>query len=387
MREKGFLAALSEAGENKFLSALRSACSLPFRQLARTSFIEWRYYSLISKEFHGIFGAAIFNPEQRLAQVAESGLLVIVAGVAGLAASAEAAPLPDNDFCWMKLFPMSSLTFLDDGAVSLFGEHDSVSFKMQQFSDSHSRVELEGIRAPTLSFESRALEGTQLAPQIGRDVSFFPGTHWVVNNPAPVATTSGKMRIQNLPGKTESSLKFPNYVSSGVNLDQEISLDGSGYYEHSFGMNPMPLHGWDFCFVPNAVAGNSLVMQTYRESRELRYVDVHWTANGVVRHLRFGPDDLQVQWTRGCHHSEIKKNVPVERAISGQTAGYSLEVRNHVRHRIPFLRPEKFFVRHFFISEEISTTSWTLKNSSGDVVCEVVNQPSGGETASFRLFV
>jgi hypothetical protein len=381
--EKGCFSALSRS-ENRILSAIRSACSLPFRSFAKASFIEWRYYSIISKEFHGIFGAAIFNPENHLRHVAESGLLIIVAGVAG---GAEAAVPVSKDFCWMKLFPMDSLNFVEGANVGVVGEHNSVSLQMRQVSDSHSFVELSGIGAPTVHLESEGLSGFGIPPQLGRDVSFFPGTHWIVNNSAPVARTSGTLSLSAGLGSMSGEQKFPNYISKGVDSHREYSLNGDGYYEHSFGMNPMPMHGWDFCFVPNVKDGNSLVMQTYRNSKELRYIDVHWTEEGSVKCLRFDASCLSYEWEKCFRHQDMKMEVPSERVIRGAVDGYTLEARNRILHQVPFLRPEKFFVRHFHISEEISLTSWTLKDSNGNVVCEVRDQPSGGETASLRTFV
>ncbi len=381
--EKGCFSALSNS-ENKILSAVRSVCSLPFRGFAKASFIEWRYYSIISKEFHGIFGAAIVNPENRLKHVAESGLLIIVAGIAG---GADASTPVSNDFCWMKLFPMESLTFVEGSNAGVFGHHGSVRLQMRQASDSHSFVDLSGVGAPTVRLESEGLSGFEISPQLGRDVSFFPGTHWIVNNSAPVARTRGTLSIAEVSWDSGTEGKFPNYASSGVNSKKEFSLNGDGYYEHSFGMNPMPMHGWDFCFVPNAGAGNSLVMQTYRNSKELRYVDVHWTENGSLKSLRFDSESLSHEWVHRNRHNDMKTHVPIERLIRGSVAGYTLEARNKILHHVPFLRPKKFFVRHFYISEEISLTSWTLKDPAGNVVCEVHDRPSGGETASLRFFV
>jgi hypothetical protein len=111
-------------------------------------------------------------------------------------------------------------------------------------------------------------------------------------------------------------------------------------------------------------------MQTYRNSKDLRYVDVHWTENGSLKFLRFDADSLSYEWEKSIRHQDMKTEVPIERVIRGTVDGYMLEARNRVIHQVPFLRPEKFFVRHFHISEEISVTSWTLKDSNGNVVCE-----------------
>ncbi|MCF8016863.1 MAG: hypothetical protein K9L65_14465 [Chromatiaceae bacterium] len=53
----------------------------PLHGLARASFVELRYFAVLSPAFHGIVGLALVNPERRFQRIAEGGLLLIIAGV------------------------------------------------------------------------------------------------------------------------------------------------------------------------------------------------------------------------------------------------------------------------------------------------------------------
>jgi hypothetical protein len=388
MRRKSFLRETGAAC-NPALSVLRSWFSKPLRSFAKASFIEWRYYSLISKDFHGILGVCLFNPERRLSLLAEGGLLVIVAGASPGNAAVCDSQLSPADMCWMKMFPAETLRIVESQGARLECSHDGVQFEVENSKSGASRVRLSGEKNPHLDLVLTPFKDSGLSPVMGHDVSGFPGAHWTVHNMAPMATISGVLSmsndfVENLPLK---GVSYPDFVSDPRSFVRHLSLDGVGYYEHSYGMNPMPFHGWDFFFVPNPKDGNSLVMQTYQNSSELRYVDVHWTENGRLRHLRFEGSELSVIWEKKHRSREMKMLVPEERVVRAESGGYSLEVRNRVSRRIPFLRQKKFFVRHYYISEEIGTTSWVLRDSRGAVLCEVVDMPSGGETASRRIFV
>ncbi len=52
-----------------------------FRRLLAASYIEWRYYAILTETFHGIVGLALINPQGCFARVAESGLLLIITGL------------------------------------------------------------------------------------------------------------------------------------------------------------------------------------------------------------------------------------------------------------------------------------------------------------------
>jgi len=158
----------------------------------------------------------------------------------------------------------------------------------------------------------------------------------------------------------------------------------SGYYEHSFGIRPLPLHGWDFLFVPDAERRQSVVMQTYRGSQALRYVEVCWQQDGGARYQRFNADSLQLSWAETTDDALLRAKRPLRRLIRAEAGGLRLQVDNRVLHRIPLLRPHRLAVRHFFISEEIGVADWTLRDARGHVVAEAVQQSCGGEVAHFR---
>jgi len=46
----------------------------------------------------------------------------------------------------------------------------------------------------------------------------------------------------------------------------------------------------------------------------------------------------------------------------------------------------RLFVRHFFISEELSVTSWKVVDRDGKVCVDIKDALSGGETARGRWF-
>jgi hypothetical protein len=289
----------------------------------------------------------------------------------------------------MKVFPTETLVVSESLGARIECIHEGVRFELINSHDGKSEVTISGDQGPSLHLQVEPVDNAGLPPVTGRDVSRFPGAHWTVHNVAPMARTSGIVSFGNdLLSRLPTKIGAPTgFVSCRESFSQPLSLEGAGYYEHSFGVNPMPFHGWDFCFVPNPFEGNSLVMQTYRNSKKLKYVDVHWTESGKIRHMHFDAASIDVVWQKSVRSSDMKVIVPEERLIKATSNGYTLEVKNSVSRRIPFLRQEKFFVRHYYISEEIGKTSWTLRAPGGAVLCDVVDRPSGGETAARRVFV
>lgn len=379
---------------NRLFARFRNLLARPFRRLTEASYIEWRYYSILSKQFHGIVGAALFNPEGRLLDVAESGLLLIVAGVVDGVEAAQRGPASVSDICWMKLFPTKTLQFSEADPGFVRAEHDGVFLEIMQKDVGAGYVKLSGNDAPAVSLELSSVPGTSMPPVLGEDLRLLPGSHWIVHNTAPMATVKGTLRV---PSRVLSRMPpdggrgaHPNYVSSVlkaeyVHNDFALAFEGAGYYEHSFGICPMPQFGWDFFFAPDPVRGSSLVMQTYRRSRELRYLEAFWREGDEQRYQRFEVDDLEIEWCESFVHPNIGSRVPTHRRVRAKKNGLVLEAENRVLYQIPFLRPEAFFVRHFFISEEVGLTSWRLMNESGQILFEARDIPSGGETARLRF--
>lgn len=161
---------------------------------------------------------------------------------------------------------------------------------------------------------------------------------------------------------------------------------GNGYYEHSFGLNPLPLHGWDFLFVPDAQRQQGIVLQTYQRSQTLRYLEVLWHDGAEQRYTRFSADQLHLVWEDTYLDPHIHVRLPRKRVIVAHKPGLQLELENTILHQIPFLRPATPAVRHFFISEQIGVTNWRLMDDAGKLLVAVRDQPSGGEIAHGRLW-
>ena len=372
--------------------------------LNAASYIEWRYYAVLSPAFHGVVGLALVNPEYRLRAVAESGLLLIVAGVLdrpNLPARAVATPpaaAATAAFCWMHLFPVTACRFDANGPGSLTAGDSECCVALAHRGLASADIEIEAGAGLKLRLEHVGLADAAIPPQTGRD---FPGAfgsgsfgaHWTVDCPSPVASTNGRLSLGAglLTSLAQASGSTPGYATAA--LCERVAAGGghwhwqsaAGYYEHSYGVRPLPLHGWEFVFVPDAVAGQSVVLQTYRGSQALRYLDVCWQQDGALRRQRFGTDALRLSWTESAHDPVLGVRRPLARRILAEANGLRLELYNRVLHRLPLLRSRTLAVRHFFISEEIGVADWTLTDATGRVLAATAGQPCGGELAHFRL--
>jgi hypothetical protein len=221
------------------------------------------------------------------------------------------------------------------------------------------------------------------------------GSHWQVGCPSPVALCDGELTLTSgflagLPtapggGDSFASKALRSRIGSG---DGRFRWQrASGYYEHSLGVRPLPLHGWDFLFVPDAAARRSLVMQTYPGSRDLCYVDCCWEEDGRWRRQRFTVAGSALRWAETCDDPVLGVTRPTRRVIEAEAGGLRLRVDNRILHRIPLLRPRRAVVRHFFISEEIGVADWQLCDTDGRVLVDAQAQPCGGELAHRRLRV
>jgi hypothetical protein len=371
------------------------------KPLLPATYVEWRYFSIISPAFHGIVGLALFNPFQRFEQIAESGLLFILAGAFDVpptadALHAQAARGALRHICWMHLFPTASLSLVGPDETTLRALHDGVRLDVGQLAPNHGTVHLSSESGLALSLSHTGLEGTAIEPCFADDLRRVAGAHWIVYNPSPIARTSGEIAMTRqfvrdlVPGQQS---RWPSHASAALAGDPVAGSidvhwqDANGYYEHSFGLNPLLLHGWDFLFVPNAERRQGLVLQTYLRSEVLRYIEVFWNEAGSQRYTRFTADQMRLEWHAAAPDPDIGVVLPGKRTLSARKPGLRLEVENTLPYQIPFLRPEKLAVRHFFISEQIGFCSWRLSDDSGRVLAEEHEQPAGGEVAHLRLNV
>jgi hypothetical protein len=386
--------------------------------LARASFIEWRYFSVLCEAFHGIVGLALVNPDRRFARIAEGGLLLIVAGVIDRpplprTAAAEADSSADTgadtaELCWMHLFAPASCAFDPPSGFDLPGKSSSATVGLRA-RDAHCRLELEQTDASRAVLHIEADAGLKLhLSHVGLPETALPsarddsldgwlgralGAHWQVQCASPVARADGELILQ--PGLLSGLAHGPggdnpSYASAALRArlragDVRIAWQGAdGYAEHSFGIRPLPLQGWEFLFVPKAETGEALVLQTYPGSQALRYLDVCWQQDGKARQHRFGAEALRLEWVEQVFDPILGVRRPLRRRIEAEADGLRLTLEHRVLHHIALLRRERFVVRHFFISEEIGVADWRLSDDAGRVLAEVHGQPCGGELAHRR---
>lgn len=370
------------------------------------AFIEWRYFSILSPEFHGICGFSLFNPEHHFPQFAEGGLIAIVAGA--LEGAVERLRNDSHhrageelervqEFCFMHVFPMESVIFHGSNRQNVSASHEGVELKIDmldmQTADIH--IEMEG--GISVRFRHQAIPGSPVLPPVtATDFRTVPGAHWTIFNPSPVAQVSGTMVVR--PGLLQMSERAPNvhnpnFISPPLaerlyNGYVKLQLnDAAGYYEHSYGMNPMPLHGWDFLFVPSPANKSGLVLQTYRGSAQASYLEVLWQQDDLSwKTLHVPYDKCTIDWAETSWHPGLRVHVPRKRIIKASIEGFKIEITNQIFGEIPFIRAHSPVVRHFFISEEISSTSWTVTDSQGHRCVDVKDALSGGETARGRWY-
>lgn len=386
------------------------------RGLAAAAFIEWRYFAVLSPAFHGLVGLALVNPERRFAAVAEGGLLVIVAGVLDRApmpdSSAAASPAPavadrvpvdrvpadQAELCWMHLFSPEVCVFDEPAPGALDAEDPRCRLALRQPDPTQAELRLETANGLRLNLTHQGVSGTQLAPVLGTDLDAplarLLGSHWLVDCPSPAARCDGAIQfsadtlagLATAAGGVADSYASPALRARVENGEQIFRWQAAdGYAEHSFGVRPLPLHGWDFLFVPKAATGETLVLQTYRGSRQLRYLEVCWRQDGAPRHHRFAADSIRLDWSARTFDPVLGAWRPLRRTIEARDAGLQVRVENRVLHRIPLLRRHRLAVRHFFISEEIGVADWRLEDAGGRCLAEVRGQPCGGELAHVRF--
>lgn len=392
------------AGESPFWWA-----ALPqglMNRYASAAFIEWRYFSILSPEFHGICGFSLFNPQNHFPQLSEGGLIVIVAGALEQAVD----KVRNNRFhrvgeeldclqeiCFMHVFPMESVIFYGNDRQHMSASHAGIDVRIEMNDAQSARIQIEMEGGISLNLEHRAVAGSpQLKPVTATDFRTVPGAHWTIFNPAPIAEVAGTIKIR--PGLLQLSEQAPNTYNPNFispllaqrlgNGYVELHIDNAaGYYEHSYGMNPMPLHGWDFLFAPCLREKAGLVMQTYRGSARASYLEVCWQqADQSWQTLHIPQSQCDVQWAESSWNPALRVHVPRKRLVTARADGYTVEVENKIFGEIPFIRAHSPVVRHFFIAEEFSLTSWRVTDQQGRVCVEVKDVISGGETARGRWY-
>lgn len=380
-----------------------------FRVLASACFIEWRYFAVLSAGFHGIIGLSIVNPQRRFPLIAEGGLLLLVAGVLdqpeledqsqGAAALSAPGVLAPAELCWMHLFALEHCRFDPALPGSLDADDGRCRLSLRQPTAASATLHLEAGAGLSLRVAHRGLGDSRLAPalapRLDGPLSGLVGSHWQVDCASPVAQSSGELRLsaELLPGLAESPGGAADSYASpalreqlGTQQSATFRWDhASGYAEHSYGVRPLPLHGWDFLFAPCAETGQGVVLQTYRGSPELRYLDVVWRQDGQVRSHRFTSQALELQWLESTYDPVLGVVRPMRRLITARSGDLRIRVESRVLRQIPMLRRQRLAVRHFFISEEIGRADWRLETLDGRCLAEVSGQRCGGELAHFRI--
>jgi hypothetical protein len=371
-----------------------------------SAFIEWRYYSILSPDFHGICGFSLFNPEHHFPQFAEGGLIAIVAGALDGAAERlqkEAHHRAGDELqkiqelCFMHVFPMETVIFHGENRQNVSAIHEGIELKIEMLDLQTAEIQLEMEGGLSVRLRHQALPGSPVLPPVtATDFRTVPGAHWTIFNPSPVAQVSGSVLVRpGLLRKSEAapSVYNPNFISPPLaeRLDNgfvKIQInDAPGYYEHSFGLNPMPLHGWDFLFVPTPEQRAALVLQTYRGSEAASYLEIMWQqGHSDWKVLHVPVSACSIDWSETSWHPTLRVYVPRRRTIKAEWDGYRIEIENRIYGEIPFVRAHSPLVRHFFISEEISTTSWKVTDAQGKVCVDVKDALSGGETARGRWY-
>ena len=390
-KNSGFLV---EAAKNAGLQQLR--------KLLSASFVEWKYYSVLTQAFHGIIGFSFYNPEQKFERAAEGGLLLVVAGNIGP---------KQSQMVYMKLFPESALIY--SSSNNFKGKHGSVSFEILDDSCKASiRIsDAEGFDLccvvegdnPTSPWHPRPLVDTQLNP--------LPGGHWIVHNRIPVGQSSGKismsrnfiecLRVQGTcSSATPGLMGRPNGLdansywlekSSQLEKIPETNIwewkDAPAYFEHSYGLHPLTSQGWDFFFAPLEGCFGGAVLQSYKNSMSLKQLDIFWIdqETNEKRSTSFSGDNLKIEWHEKEYDRKLKAWIPIERRLHAANESYSVQLTQRIHSTLRFLRPQTLAVRCFFIGEQIGTASWTLRDKHGKEIQKITNTLAGGEVAYWRF--
>jgi hypothetical protein len=376
---------------NQYMEFLSSSFFGPLKSFLLASFVEWKYLAVSTKNFKGIVGISWFNPKAKFSSLAEGGLLLILSG------ELHAENSQPADFCWMKRFDEKN-TKVNFGCLECFQDDVQLSLIQHNNENISVSISIEKELSFEASFVSQSLPVPIVAEQHFKSHPYFirKYTHWIVNNAMPVCNVFAEAFFSGLFLKKinqgvygdESFFKINNaqlQMPHGF-TNYNFKTYGKGYVEHSFGVCPMPLFGWDFCFSPGQLnKHDGFVMQLYRGSQSIRCLDFLYQQNEVKKIASFKNNEFECTWEDYIFDKEIKKNVPLVRKIKAENNFFRAECTVKIRNRIPFLREKSFFVKHFFISEETSQSHWSLTDKfTNHVVASENFSPSGGETAQSR---
>lgn len=399
------------------LGGRANLCRRELREIATAAYIEWKYFSVLSPSFHGIVGFSLFNPKERFSHLAEGGMLVIVAGEVPPAVPGS---VRHHHFVWMHLFASADVNFSeqesraqDKSAVFHLrtdGVAECVSVSSNEGLDLHCKVGPAGVD-PT--WKTR--------PLLGTDVNGFPSGHWVVNNTIPVGNSSGRLSLSaDLIGKLSSGgehepSSFWSPCREVHGADDRLATQGQtgkrrkrcavggpaealaeldtawnaapAYFEHSWGLHPLPAQGWDFFFAPLPDGAGGAVLQSYKNSREMTRLDIWWKDQDTLqtRSTSFVSGQLSIDWCDPSFDRQMGAWLPAGRVLTGANERYRIVLSNPVRHTLPFLRPQTAAVRCFFIGEQIGSAHWSLHTLDGALVTEGRAERAGGEVAYARF--
>jgi hypothetical protein len=337
--------------------------------LLKASFIEWKYSAFLNEAFHGIVGLSLYNPEQRLSGLAEGGLLAVVAGQAG---RQEKRP-----FVWMHLFQLSEVSGLVGSKLK------ARSGNIELVVDDDDRKNLVHIRlcAPDKVQVDATLQGPMDSTpyHAATETCPLPLSHWCVHNRMPRATSSGALELFSglSPGHPHIKAQWHERPS---------------YFEHAWGLHPLPFQGWDFMFAPGANDAPQqpwAVLQSYHHMPGIKRLDLGWTDPQTGSHLEtaFTREQLTILWQDPIYVPDIGAWLPKQRLIRAQNSSFSVELRNTIPENLHFIRKNKAAVRCFFIAEQLGQASWTLKDKDNQPILEARDILAGGEVAHARLQV
>lgn len=335
--------------------------------LALAGFIEWKYFAVLSPSFHGIIGLSLYNPDARFPHLAEGGLLLVVAGTIG-----GDTPAPFVD---MHLLPTATLQGLEGprlqarhGDVSLDVLDDAARQRSSLVVTVADRLRVEA------NFSGAAL---QTEPYVAASTCPLALSHWIVHNRMPCASTDGCISVARS-------------ITHAQHDRTESWSNSAAYFEHAWGLHPLPWQGWDFMFAPgdpNLAARPWAVLQSYRNMSTLTRLDLGWLdgSTGHAVSSVFKASELDIKWGEEEYDVPLAAWIPKRRVLVGRNASHTVRLENSIDTTLRFLRPQTPAVRCFFIGEQLGSASWSVYDHQGQPVMTSGTIRAGGEIAYARF--
>jgi hypothetical protein len=207
------------------------------------------------------------------------------------------------------------------------------------------------------------------APEGSDDVgAMMPGENWNVNMLWPRTKVSG-------------------VITRRVGGEQ-VSVEGHGYRENSWGRWAFNLGGWDFAVVSDEAAGVSWAWQTYhKKSTNLDYLDVGFVDGGAVVLEQFRMSEGQLGWKHPswAFDSVARQCTPVSTVVVGQNERYRVEANLDLRGRqVPMLSDATSATKQYVIMIQFPMVEGViLRRADGGVVATFSGQ-GGGEFSTSR---